>query len=118
MYKTEIRSTLTFFSCITGVKYDIWLNHVTSGTATRPDFSCLVNEIPILNSEIKPPGFTPLQQQKDRLKVQLRGCKSINQLLRMKGDPEEMVMLTNQGDLVESYVMDLKHNGLYRSWFF
>ncbi|CAB4391664.1 unnamed protein product [Rhizophagus irregularis] len=25
-------------------------------------------------------------------------------------------MLTNQGDLVESYVMDLKYDGLYRSW--
>ncbi|CAB5392467.1 unnamed protein product [Rhizophagus irregularis] len=42
----------------------IRLNRATSGTATRPDFSCLVNEIPILNSEIKPPGFTLLQQQK------------------------------------------------------
>lgn len=92
------------------------MNRATSGTATRPDFSCLVNEIPILNSEIKPPGFTPLQQQKDRLKVQLRGRKSINQLLRTKGGPEETVMLTNQGDLVESYVMDLKYDGLYRSW--
>lgn len=92
MYKTEIRSALTFFSCITGVvvflmlpqpkhqrmstvlncytqSFDhyfllIRLNRATSGTATRPDFSCLVNEIPILNSEIKPPGFTLLQQQK------------------------------------------------------
>jgi len=45
-------------------EYDIRLNRATNGTATRPDFSCLVNEIPILNSEIKPPGFTPLQQQK------------------------------------------------------
>ncbi|CAG8704838.1 6915_t:CDS:2 [Funneliformis caledonium] len=66
-----------------------------SGTAIRPDLSCLVNEIPILNSEIKLPGFTPLQQQKDRLKVQLRGRKSINQLLRMKGDPEEMEIWWN-----------------------
>ena len=82
------------------------------------------------------------KQQKDRLKVQLRGRKSINQLLRTKGGPEETVMLTNQGmysvidkalislqlikfikpylmpsgDLVESYVMDLKYDGLYRSW--
>ncbi|CAG8648790.1 7293_t:CDS:2, partial [Paraglomus brasilianum] len=97
-------------------EYNIQLNRATAGTATRPDFSCLVNEIPILNSEIKPPGFTPLQQQKDRLKVQLRGRKSINQLLRTKGGPEETAMLTNQGDLVESYVMDLKYDGLYRSW--
>ncbi|CAG8745750.1 17312_t:CDS:2 [Cetraspora pellucida] len=88
------------------------------GAATRPDFSCLVNGIPILNSEIKPLGCTPLQQQKDKLKVQLRGRKSINQLLRTKGGPDETVMLTNQGDLVESYVMDLKYNDLYHLWLF
>ncbi|CAG8455013.1 14689_t:CDS:2 [Funneliformis caledonium] len=63
-----------------------------------------------------PSGFTPLQQQKDRLKVQLRGRKSINQLLKAKGGPEEAVLLTNQGDLVESDTMDLKYDGLYRSW--
>ncbi|CAG8625731.1 10049_t:CDS:10, partial [Diversispora eburnea] len=97
-------------------EYNIRLNRATSGTATRPDFSCLVNEIPVLNSEIKPPGFTPLQQQKDKLKVQMRGRKSINQLLRTKGGPPETVLLINQGDLVESYVMDLKYDGLYRSW--
>ncbi|CAG8764559.1 5116_t:CDS:1 [Dentiscutata erythropus] len=44
------------------------MNRITSGTATRLDFSYLVN---ILNSEIKPLGFTPLQKQKDRLKIQL-----------------------------------------------
>ncbi|CAH1768159.1 668_t:CDS:10, partial [Entrophospora sp. SA101] len=98
--------------------YDIRLNRATSGIATRPDFLCLVNEISILNSEIKPPGFTPLQQQKDKLKVQLRGRKSINQLLRTKGGPAETVLLINQGDLVESYVMDLKYDGLYWSWSF
>ncbi|CAJ0915023.1 13792_t:CDS:2, partial [Entrophospora sp. SA101] len=76
--------------------YDIRLNRATSGIATRPDFLCLVNEISILNSEIKPPGFTPLQQQKDKLKVQLRGRKSINQLLRTKGGPAETVLLINQ----------------------
>ncbi|RHZ59521.1 hypothetical protein Glove_363g24 [Diversispora epigaea] len=80
-------------------EYNIRLNRTTSGTATRPDFSCLINEIPILNSEIKSPGFTPLQQQKDKLKVQLRGRKSINQLLRTKGEPPETVLLINQGDL-------------------
>ncbi|CAG8747539.1 18528_t:CDS:10 [Dentiscutata erythropus] len=97
-------------------EYVIRLNRATSGTATRPDFSCLVNDIPILNSEIKPPGFTPLQGQKDKLKVQLRARKSINQLLRTKGGPDETVLLTNQGDLVESHIMDLKYDGLYRSW--
>ncbi|RIA99391.1 hypothetical protein C1645_811411 [Glomus cerebriforme] len=32
------------------------------------------------------------------------------------GGPDETVLLTNQGDLVESYIMDLKYDGLYRSW--
>ncbi|CAI2192817.1 5755_t:CDS:2 [Funneliformis geosporum] len=80
-------------------EYNILLNHATNSTATRPDFLCLVNEIPILNSEIKPSGFTPLQQQKDKLKVQLRGRKSINQLLRTNGSLEETVLLTNQAEL-------------------
>lgn len=78
-------------------EYVIRLNRTTSGSTTRPDFSCLVNDIPILNSEIKPSGFTPLQGQKDKLKVQLRARKSINQLLRTKGGPDETVLLTNQG---------------------
>ncbi|CAB5386784.1 unnamed protein product [Rhizophagus irregularis] len=97
-------------------EYVIRLNRTTSGSTTRPDFSCLVNDIPILNSEIKPSGFTPLQGQKDKLKVQLRARKSINQLLRTKGGPDETVLLTNQGDLVESHIMDLRYDGLYRSW--
>ncbi|PKY14662.1 hypothetical protein RhiirB3_400632, partial [Rhizophagus irregularis] len=98
------------------IQYVIRLNRTTSGSTTRPDFSCLVNDIPILNSEIKPSGFTPLQGQKDKLKVQLRARKSINQLLRTKGGPDETVLLTNQGDLVESHIMDLRYDGLYRSW--
>ncbi|CAI2182059.1 1548_t:CDS:2 [Funneliformis geosporum] len=105
-----------FFFTDSREEYVIRLNRTTSGTATRPDFSCLVNDIPILNSEIKPPGFTPLQGQKDKLKVQLRARKSINQLLRTKGGPDETVLLTNQGDLVESHIMDLRYDGLYRSW--
>ncbi|CAG8785360.1 17169_t:CDS:2, partial [Cetraspora pellucida] len=60
-------------------EYDIQLNRATSGAATRPGSSCLVNGISVLNSDIKPPGCTPPQQQKDRLKVQLRGINpSIN----------------------------------------
>ncbi|CAG8821151.1 45145_t:CDS:10, partial [Gigaspora margarita] len=93
-------------------EYIIQLNRTTSCTATRPNFSCLVNDIPILNSEIKPPRFTPLQGQKDKLKIQLRARKSINQLLRTKGGLDEAVLLTNQ----KSHIMDLKYDGLYRSW--
>ncbi|CAG8485173.1 2405_t:CDS:2, partial [Acaulospora colombiana] len=66
--------------------------------------------VPILNSEFKPLGCTPLQQKKDRLKVQLKARKSINQQLESKGGPGEA------GDLMESFFMDLKYDGLYRSW--
>ncbi|CAI2193351.1 2299_t:CDS:2, partial [Funneliformis geosporum] len=79
-------------------------------TATRPDFLCLVNEIPILNSEIKPSGFTPLQQQKDKLKVQLRGRKSINQLLRTNGSLEE----TSNRMLWTLNTMDFTGYGLFQ----
>jgi hypothetical protein len=51
----------------------------------------------ILNLEIKPLGFTPLQQCKDRLKVQLCACGSINQLLETKGGPAEVVLFANAG---------------------
>ncbi|GET67140.1 hypothetical protein GLOIN_2v833580 [Rhizophagus irregularis DAOM 181602=DAOM 197198] len=82
----------------------------------RPDLSCVVNGVPILNSEFKPLGNTPLQRMKDRLKAQLRARKSINQQLQNKGGPGEAVIFLNMGDLMESYSMDLKYDGLYRSW--
>ncbi|CAI2185074.1 9582_t:CDS:2 [Funneliformis geosporum] len=53
---------------------------------------------------------------KDRLKVQLKARKSINQQLQSKGGPGEAVIFLNTGDLMESYTMDLKYDGLYRSW--
>ncbi|CAG8648657.1 8785_t:CDS:2, partial [Ambispora leptoticha] len=60
-----------------------------------PDLSCVVNGVPILNSKYKPLGSTPLQRMKDRLKVQLRARKSINQQLQSKGGPGEAVILLN-----------------------
>ncbi|RUP51960.1 hypothetical protein BC936DRAFT_144194 [Jimgerdemannia flammicorona] len=86
--------------------------------AKRPDFACLVNKIPVLNSETKPLGVTPFQQSNDRLKVHLRARKAINQLLEPKGGLAESAIFTNAGDLVESYIMDLKYDELYRSWAF
>ncbi|RUP45997.1 LOW QUALITY PROTEIN: hypothetical protein BC936DRAFT_147474 [Jimgerdemannia flammicorona] len=101
----------------------------------------LLGEIPILNSETNPLGFTPLPKRKDELKVQLQARKSINQLIRSKRGPTEAVSLrmpvcvrnigfaspdvvhfaertTLSGDLVEPYIMDLEYDGLYRSWSF
>ncbi|CAG8608083.1 8978_t:CDS:10 [Diversispora eburnea] len=92
-----------------------------SATKTSEDEHCFK----LLHPIIRPLFFTSSYKEynirlnratSDKLKVQLRGRKSINQLLRMKGDPAETVLLINQGDLVESYVMDLKYDGLYRSW--
>ena len=62
-------------------EYTLRLNHANAGSKTRPDLSCTVDDIPILNSEFKPVDCTPLQQKKDRLKVHLKGQKSINQQL-------------------------------------
>ncbi|KAG9304596.1 hypothetical protein G9A89_020160 [Geosiphon pyriformis] len=97
-------------------EYDLVLNRSNAGSKKRPDLSCVVNGIPILNSEFKPFGSTSLQRMKDRLKVQLRARKSINQQLQSKGGPGKAVIFLNAGDLMESYSMDLKYDGLYRSW--
>ncbi|CAI2194673.1 9706_t:CDS:2, partial [Funneliformis geosporum] len=88
-------------------EYELILNRANTGTKKRPDLSCVVDGVPILNSEFKPLGCTPLQRGKDRVKVQLRARKSVNQQLLSKGGP---------GDLMESYFMDLEYDGLYRSW--
>ncbi|CAG8612722.1 77_t:CDS:10, partial [Gigaspora rosea] len=71
--------------------YEVMLNRLVSGSRKWPDFSYVVDNIPILNSEIKPLGFTPLQNKKDFLKVNLRAKNSINQQLRLKGGPNKSV---------------------------
>ncbi|CAG8579301.1 17787_t:CDS:10, partial [Cetraspora pellucida] len=91
---------------------------LSQGSKTRPDFACVSNGIAFLCSEIKPIGCTPLQKKKDSIKVQLKGQKAINQQLVSKGGPCEVALLTNFGDLVSSFIIDLKFDGLYRSWSF
>ncbi|CAG8487611.1 259_t:CDS:10 [Acaulospora morrowiae] len=68
-------------------EYTLRLNRANAGSKTRPDLSCTVTDIPILSSEFKPLGCTPLQQKKDKLKVQLKGL-----------------------------ISNWKYDGLYRSW--
>ncbi|CAI2193875.1 10375_t:CDS:2, partial [Funneliformis geosporum] len=97
-------------------EYDLVLNRSNAGSKKRPDLSCVINGVPILNSEFKPLGSAPLQRMKDRLKVKLKARKSINQQLQSKGGPGEAVIFLNMGDLMEPYSMDLKYDGLYRSW--
>ncbi|CAI2189256.1 17994_t:CDS:2 [Funneliformis geosporum] len=80
-------------------------------------FLCGKN-VAFINSEIKPLGCTPLLRKKDSLKVQMEGRKSINQQLETKGGPSEVALLTNFGDLINSFIMDLKFDCLYRSWSF
>ncbi|CAG8800270.1 21929_t:CDS:10, partial [Cetraspora pellucida] len=92
------------------------LDRSAAGSQKRPDFSCIVNNIPLLNSEIKPLGFTPLQKKKDFVKVNLRAKKSINQQLNLKGGPNKSVVFTNAGDVIESFIMDLSFDGIYSSW--
>ncbi|CAG8481469.1 4593_t:CDS:10, partial [Funneliformis caledonium] len=80
--------------------------------------SCVVDDITILNSEIKPLKCTPLQQKKDTVKTQLRARKSINMQLQRKGGPAEAGIFLNMGEWMETFFMDLKYDGLYRSWLF
>ncbi|RUP47255.1 hypothetical protein BC936DRAFT_145937 [Jimgerdemannia flammicorona] len=96
--------------------YEVNFNKAVKGTNKRPDFSCNVDKIPFLNSEIKPLGCGPLQKTKDMIKVHLQTRKAINQQLSSRGGPGESVLLNNFGDVVQTYVMDLKHDGMYRSW--
>ncbi|CAI2186703.1 11815_t:CDS:10, partial [Funneliformis geosporum] len=98
--------------------YEVRLNRSAAGSRKRPDFSCVVDNVPILNSEIKPLGFTPLQKKKDFAKVNLRAKKSINQQLSLKGGPDKSVIFTNMGDVIESFLMELNYDGIYCSWSF
>ncbi|CAG8792303.1 3924_t:CDS:2, partial [Dentiscutata erythropus] len=99
-------------------EYKLVLNRATSGSRKRPDLSCVVDDVTILNSEIKPLKCTPLQQKKDTVKAQLRARKSINMQLQKKGGPAEAGIFLNMGEWMESFFMDLRYDGLYRSWMF
>ena len=44
--------------------YTLELNKSVNGKQ-RPDFSCVIDDIAILNSEIKPLGYTQLMKNKD-----------------------------------------------------
>ncbi|GBC15880.2 hypothetical protein GLOIN_2v1140040 [Rhizophagus irregularis DAOM 181602=DAOM 197198] len=97
-------------------EYKLVLNRATPGSRKRPDLSCVVDDITILNSEIKPLKCTPLQQKKDIVKAQLRARKSINMQLQGKGGLAEAGIFLNMGEWMESFFMDLQYDGLYRSW--
>jgi hypothetical protein len=78
-------------------EYKVVLNRATAGSRKRPDLSCVVDDVTILNSEIKPLRCTPLQMQKDILKAQLRARKSINMQLKNKGGPGRSGVFLNMG---------------------
>jgi len=59
--------------------------------------SCVIDDIPLLVSEIKPLGYTPLQKVKGFIKVQLHAKKSINNQLSAKGGPAKAALFTNMG---------------------
>ncbi|CAG8517639.1 8545_t:CDS:2 [Cetraspora pellucida] len=73
-------------------EYKVVLNHATAGSRKRPDLSCMVDNVTILNLEIKPLRCIPLQIQKDFLKAQLRAHKSINIQLENKNGSGESVI--------------------------
>nr|CAG8484364.1 14088_t:CDS:2 [Entrophospora candida]CAG8484477.1 12972_t:CDS:2 [Entrophospora candida] len=80
----------------------------------RPDVSCLVDKIAILNSEIKPLGFTPFQQLKDKIKVQIRARESINQMSEAREGPLEATFFTDARKLLHklAYVFTCANNTL------
>ncbi|CAG8701277.1 319_t:CDS:2, partial [Gigaspora rosea] len=75
--------------------YEVRLNRAVKGTKQRPDLSCVVDGVPLLNSEIKPMGSRPFNKKKDFAKIHLRARNSINQQLTSKGGPGETAMLLN-----------------------
>ncbi|RHZ77046.1 hypothetical protein Glove_186g27 [Diversispora epigaea] len=103
------------FFCGDSKDYKIRLDKSVKGLLKRKDFSCKINDIAILNSEVKPSGCTELQKNKDFVKVHLRSKNSINQLLN-KGGPNKSIILLNMGEDINSYFMDLQYYGMYRSW--
>ncbi|CAG8676227.1 5855_t:CDS:2 [Funneliformis caledonium] len=118
--------------------YNLRFNRIVYGTQKRPDFSCIVDEVPILNSEVKPIGYTRLQKDKDYIKVNLRAKKTINILIKNGGVTDQTAFLLTWvyimkfsiiyfryihnrsfeilGKTVESFIMDLEYEGIYRSW--
>ncbi|CAI2186768.1 7531_t:CDS:10 [Funneliformis geosporum] len=96
-----------------------WLhqnNGKNNGRRALLHISLSIDDITILNSEIKPLKCTPLQQKRDTVKAKLRARKSINLQLQRKGGPAEAGIFLNMGEWMESFFMDLKYDGLYRSW--
>ncbi len=77
--------------------YEVRLDRSVKGTKQRPDLSCTVDGISLLNSEIKPLGCGPLKQKKDIIKAHLRAGQTINQLLSSRGGPGESAILLNCG---------------------
>jgi hypothetical protein len=77
--------------------YEVRLNRKVNNTQKRPDFSCVVDDVPLLVSEFKPLGYTPLQKKKDLTKVHLRAKKCINDQLSAKGGPAKAILLTDMG---------------------
>ena len=123
--------------------YKLRLNRTVNGSQKRPDFSCVVDEVPILNSEVKSIGYTELQRDKDYVKVHFRAKKTINTLIKNGGVPDQTIFFINMGmysisyhetflsfifviftnrsfeilgNTVESFIMDLEFEGIYRSW--
>ena len=81
-------------------EYELRLNRANAGSRKRPGLSCIVDDIAILNSEFKPLGCTPMQRNKDKLKVQLQARKSIDQQLQKKDGPGESAIFINMSTCI------------------
>ncbi|CAG8742629.1 5579_t:CDS:2, partial [Funneliformis caledonium] len=70
------------------------LHKIFEDEHTRSDFLCVVDEVLILNSEVKPIGYTELQRDKDYVKVHFRAKKTINTLIKNGGVPDQTIFLS------------------------
>ncbi|CAJ0747829.1 11345_t:CDS:2 [Entrophospora sp. SA101] len=77
--------------------YKLHLNKSVDGSLERPDFSCQVSKIPILNSKVKPVNCKSLRKNKDLVKTHLRSKESINKMIQQKGGPNESIIFLNMG---------------------
>ncbi|GET62732.1 hypothetical protein GLOIN_2v1700036 [Rhizophagus irregularis DAOM 181602=DAOM 197198] len=97
-------------------EYELILNCANVSSKKRPDLSCIMNGMPILNSEFKPLGYTSLQREKDRIKNSKISQSTITKQGRSRASDKASIFLILVSDLMESYFMDLEYDSLYRSW--
>ncbi len=92
--------------------YEVQLDCLVKETKLRPDLSCTIDGISVLNSEIKLLEYSLLNQKKDIVKSYLQAEKTINQFLSSKGSLKESAIFFNC-DLFLVYYYETNNLSLY-----